>query len=224
VNQLSNIYDVERYSRQLTETVLFHGESVDWIRSWLARTDLEIREYDVGEYLFRKPDKNDHLGILLRGSADVSRVSKDGLMHMSILRKNDLYGAASLFGGDNAFVTDIRCMEKCRVLLISGEQILELLTENKLILCNYLRYLNGRIRFLSNRLDAFSKNSVGGKIMTYLSAESVDGVCRIKNYTKLSESLCVSRATLYRALDALESDGKIKRNGKEIMVLEEYEL
>ena len=101
--------------------------------------------------------------------------------------------------------------------------MLDLLSENKEILCNYLRYLNGRIRFLSNRLDAFSKNTVAAKILTYLSAESSDGKCRIKNYTKLSESLCVSRATLYRALDALETEGKIKRNGKEIILLEEYE-
>ena len=224
VSQLSSIYDVERYARQLTETVLFHDVAIDQIRSWLTQADVVIREYEAGDYLFRRTDRNDSLGILLRGSADVSRVSKDGLMHMSFLRKNDLYGAASLFGGENAYVTDIRCAEKCRVLLISGEQMLELLSGNKTILCNYLRYLNGRIRFLSSRLDAFSKNTVTARIMTYLSAESSNGVCRIKNYTKLSESLCVSRATLYRALEVLESEEKIKRNGKEIIILEEYDL
>ncbi len=223
VIRLSSIYDVERYSRQLTDTVLFHGVPIDWIRSLLTQTDVMIREYEAGEFLLRKTDRCDHLGILLRGAADVSRVSKDGLMHMSFLRKNDLFGAASLFGGENTSVTDIRCVEKCRVLLISGDRMLDLLSENKEILCNYLRYLNGRIRFLSNRLDAFSKNTVAAKILTYLSAESSDGKCRIKNYTKLSESLCVSRATLYRALDALETEGKIKRNGKEIILLEEYE-
>ena len=52
--------------------------------------------------------------------------------------------------------------------------------------------------------------------------EAKKGVYTVKNYTKLSEMLCLSRATLYRALDALESSGKIKREGKQIILLEEY--
>lgn len=220
---MSGIYQAERYARQLSETALFYGAAVDWIRIWLSGANAIIREYEAGEFLFRKTDTTLHLGILLRGAAEVNRVSKDGLMHMRILRKNDLYGAASLFGGEAAFVTDIKCLEKTRVLLLTEDQMLDLFTQNKTILCNYLQYLNGRIRFLSKRLDAFSKNTVTAKVMTYLSGESSENVCRIKNYTKLSESLCVSRATLYRALDVLESDGKIKRNGKEITILEEYD-
>ena len=44
------------------------------------------------------------------------------MMHMSTLSKNDLYGAASLFGGGTEFVTDIRCNERVRVLII-GEEV-----------------------------------------------------------------------------------------------------
>ena len=101
--------------------------------------------------------------------------------------------------------------------------MLNLLSENKTVLRNYLSYLNGRIRFLNTRLDAFSKNSVTARIMTYLVSEAKDGTVQIRNYTKLSESLCISRATLYRALDAMEEEHKIRRNGKEIQLLEEYE-
>ena len=101
--------------------------------------------------------------------------------------------------------------------------MLNLLSENRIVLRNYLCYLNSRIRFLNKRLDAFSKNSIASRIMTYFVSEKQNGIVRIKNYTKLSESLCVSRATLYRALDALEQEHKIQRNGKEIRLLEEYE-
>ena len=88
---------------------------------------------------------------------------------------------------------------------------------------NYLSYLNGRIRFLNKRLDAFSKNTVALRIMTFLTEESVGNVYTVKSYTKLSEALCVSRATLYRALDVLENEHKIKRNGKEIQLTEDYQ-
>lgn len=216
--------DATRYTRQLTGTVLFRGVPEEWLRSWLDRAEVTVAEYEAGEYLFRKNDSEDRLGILLRGSADVNRVSSDGLMHMSTLKRNDLFGAASLFGQHDVYVTDICCNERTRVLLIPETEVLDLLSQNRTVLLNYLSYLNGRIRFLNKRLDAFSKNTVTARIMTFFASEAKDGVYYAKNYTKLSESLCVSRATLYRALDALEEEHKIRRNGKEITLLEEYEL
>lgn len=223
INTLSTILDAERYARQLTGTILFRDVQEDWIRAWLSRSDVFVREYDTGDYLFQKQDTFGHIGILLRGTSDVRRLSDDGLMHMSTLKRNDLFGAASICGNDSAYVTDIQCNEPSRVLIIPEEEMLNLLSENRIVLRNYLCYLNSRIRFLNKRLDAFSKNSIASRIMTYFVSEKQNGIVRIKNYTKLSESLCVSRATLYRALDALEQEHKIQRNGKEIRLLEEYE-
>ncbi len=220
---MNTIFNNERYAKQLTRTVLFDGVTEDWIRAWLNRSGAIVAEYPTGAYLFRKTDTSDRIGIILRGSADVSRMSEDGMMHMSTLNKNDLFGAASLFGGDMGYVTDIRCNERVRVLLIGEEEMLSLLSEQKNILRNYLRYLNGRIRFLNRRLDAFSKNTVAAKLMTFFDSEAKDGVYTVQNYTKLSEMLCLSRATLYRALDELEASGKIKREGKNIRLLEEYQ-
>ncbi len=220
---MSTILQAERYAHQLSGTILFRQVKEDMIRDWLTRADVTITEYEAGEYLFRKNDVSDRLGILLRGTADVRRESCDGMMHMATLHKNDLFGAASLFSKNEPYVTNICCNERVRALIIPEDVFLDLLSGNKTVLKNYLSYLNDRIRFLSKRLDAFSKNSVAARIMTYFSSESKDGVCCVKNYTKLSESLCVSRATLYRALDTLEEEHKIRRNGKEIIMLEDYE-
>ncbi len=206
----------------MTKTILFEHVSADAVRAWLNRSNVTVAEYETGDYLFRKSDKGDRLCIILRGSADVSRVSEDGLMHMSTLHRNDLYGAASLFGGDMGYVIDIRCNERVRAMLITEDEVLSLLSENQTVLKNYLRYLNGRIRFLNKRLDAFSKNTVAAKLLTFFVAEARDGVCTVSNYTKLSEMLCLSRATLYRALETLETSGKIRREGKTIILSEEY--
>ena len=220
---MSTILDAERYARQLTKAILFRDVPEDWIRTWLGRADVAVCEYEAGEYLFKKSDTNDRLGIILRGSADVTRQSDDGRMHMSTLKKNDLFGAASLFSRDTMYVTDICCNERTRVLFIAEKEMLDLLSENRAVLRNYLGYLNGRIRFLNKRLDAFSKNSVAARIQSYFASEAKNNVFCVKSFTKLSESLCISRATLYRALDTLEEEHKIRRNGKEIILLEEYE-
>ena len=209
----------ERYARQLTETSLFNGLHEKQIRAWLRGAAVRIEEYDAGAYLFTKSDIRDHLGVILLGSADVYRMSSDGKMRMSTLHKNDLFGAASLFS-EQAYVTDIICKRPTRVLLIDGSEVLKLLSSNPTVLRNYLQYLNSRIRFLSKRLDAFSKNTVPARVLSYLKDEAVDHECQIKSFTALSETLCVSRATLYRALDALEASGKIRRNGKQINITE----
>ena len=93
---------------------------------------------------------------------------------MSTLKRNDLFGAASICGKDSGFVIDIRCNERSRALIIPEEEMLDLLSENRTVLKNYLSYLNGRIRFLNKRLDAFSKNTVALRIMTFLTEETVD--------------------------------------------------
>ena len=102
---MSTITDAERYARQLCGTVLFKSVKEDMIRAWLLKADVSIEEYESGEYLFRKSDTTDRVGILLRGRADVNRESSDGSMHMSTLKRNDLFGAASLCGGDETGYT-----------------------------------------------------------------------------------------------------------------------
>ena len=223
MHTLSTTLQAERYARQLSGTILFRNVPEDQIRDWLRRANVSVIEYGAGEYLFQKKDTSDRIGIMLRGTADVNRASHDGMMHMSTLKRNDIFGAASLCGKDTAFVTDIRCNERVRALIIPEDEMLDLLSENRTVLRNYLCYLNSRIRFLNKRLDAFSKNTVTARLMTYFTAEASGRVYTVKSYTKLAESLCVSRATLYRALDALEEEHRIYRNGKEIQLMEEYE-
>mgnify|MGYP002626889534 CR=1 FL=1 len=220
---MSTVLQAERYAHQLSGTILFRGVPEEQIREWLIRAHISVLEYEAGEYLFRKDDTTERIGILLRGTADVNRASSDGMMHMSTLKRNDLFGAASLCGKDASFVTNICCNEHVRALIIPEDEMLNLLSENRTVLRNYLCYLNGRIRFLNKRLDAFSKNTVPARLMTFFVSEAADRICTVKSYTKLAESLCVSRATLYRALDTLEEEHKIRRSGKEIQLLEEYE-
>ena len=217
---MESLLEAERYARQLTKTVLFTDMTERQVRHLLQTSSAFVKEYPTGAFLFSRTDKTPRLCIILRGSADVARISSDGMMHMSTLRKNDLCGAASLFGGKEAFVTDIRCNEPVRALIIPEQDMLVLLSENQTVLKNYLGYLNERIRFLNKRLDAFSKNTVAARLLTFFVNEADQKVYTVKSFTKLSEALCVSRATLYRALDALETSGQIRRNGKQITITE----
>lgn len=92
-----------------------------------------------------------------------------------------------------------------------------LLGEEPLLRRNYLRYLSGRIRFLSGRLQSVTQSGSEGKLARYLLANAVDGPVNI-SATDLARQLGLSRASLYRAFDALEQADLIRRSGKTIEV------
>ena len=196
--------------KRIVSCALFRNISLEEIERLLSESDVSVLTFDAGSYLMRRASTHHRLGILLKGQAVVERKTDGGLMHMSRLRESDLFGAASVFCEDETYVVDIRCVTPCRVVFW-----------NESVLKNYLRYLTTRIRFLNRRLDALSKNSVPGKLMSYFSSESQEGVLTVKSYTELADTRCLSRATLYRAVDTLCAEGRILRDGKKIILMEE---
>ncbi len=210
-----------RHLETLRSSVLFEGFGIEEISELMKRSEFAVETHRSGELLMSKDTALHILGILIKGSATVTRYQGNGQMHMSRLAKSDIFGAASLFSSEKEYVVDIRCTTDCRTILISEIQLIRWMQLDSRILYNYLKYLTGRIRFLNRRLDALTETSVSLRIMTFLSGASKDGNCRVKSCQELAQALCLSRATLYRALDTLCSEGKISRKGKQIILLEE---
>ena len=211
----------DKYLRSIMNSKLFKGCESSDVLSMLSKKGVSFISFKAGEYIMRAQSDQHLFGILLKGNAVVERKSEDGLMHMSRLSPCDLFGAASVFSDETRYVVDIRCISDCRVISITEDQLVEWFQENAAVMKNYLRYLNNRIRFLNRRLDALSKNNVSSKLMSHFITEATDGVYLVNSYTELSEMLCLSRATMYRALDSLCVEGKIARDGKKIILLEE---
>lgn len=212
---------LDKRLKTVSACILFSGCTREEIRSLLNDPSLTVESCPQGAYLMQRDSDRHFLGILQKGTAVVERRAEDGLMHMSRLQEGDLFGAASVFCANENYVVDIRCITDCSVLLLKEDALLNWFRLNENILRNYLGYLTKRIRFLNQRLDALSKYNVPSKLMTFFLAESADGIVQIKSYTELAEALCLSRATLYRALDSLCADGKILREGKKIILLED---
>ena len=100
--------------------------------------------------------------------------------------------------------------------MLEQQLVDRLLAEHSQIRENYLRYLTGRIRFLSGRLQTLAQPGAEGKLARYLLA-SGGSSCPA---TELCQRLGVSRASLYRAFAALEDSGLIRRTGKTITVID----
>lgn len=152
------------------------------------------------------------LGVVLSGQLQVTK----GSLAVSVLEPGDLFGAAALYSDEPEFASTITARGPSRCLLLDQALMDRLLAEQSRIRENYLRYLTGRIRFLSGRLQTLAQPGVEGKLARYLLANGGSS-CPA---TELCRRLGVSRASLYRAFAALEDSGLIRRAGKTITVID----
>ena len=153
------------------------------------------------------------LGILLAGRLQVTK----GTLTVSYLEPGDLFGAAALYTEAPEFVTTITARQSSRCLMLPQNSMDRLLAQDGPLRENYLRYLTGRIRFLSGRLQSLVQSGAEGKLARYLLANVREGQLTCAA-TDLARRLGLSRAALYRAFQSLEESGLISRHGKTISI------
>lgn len=181
---------------------------------------IAVREYAAGETIFSRREFLRALGFVLKGAVTVDRVTEHGGMRMSELSEGDVFGAAALYVEQGEFVAEITARTVTRILFVSEDAWTALLLANAGTLKRYLAYLGGRLRYLNKRLDALSQDTMEDRLFLYLKGKADNGVYTIKNHSRLADELCVGRATLYRAMDALCGQGRVLKDGNTVFILE----
>lgn len=190
---------------------LFRGADGDLLGSLTELEGAGLVQFDPG-VVYSPRHFRRSLGVVLSGQLQVTK----GSLAVSVLEPGDLFGAAALYSDEPEFATTITARGPSRCLMLEQALMDRLLAEHGQIRENYLRYLTGRIRFLSGRLQTLAQPGVEGKLARYLLANGGSS-CPA---TELCQRLGVSRASLYRAFAALEDGGLIRRTGKTITVID----
>jgi len=203
------------------QSALFAGLTNEEVSALLMPVDAGPEAYvgyfKPGERIYGPDAYEKSLGILLSGLAEVDKRGKDSRMLMSLLGPGDLFGAAALFSGSTRYVADILARNATWVMLIPEETLAGMMRRDFRVAENYMRYLTGRIRFLSRRIDGLAEHRPEERLYLYLSGMAQNGVCTLRYpITALADALCVSRPTLYRALGKLAEQGRILRDGNTI--------
>jgi len=172
-----------------------------------------LQGFEPGERVYTPRHFQRRLGVLLSGQLQVTK----GELSVSELTPGDLFGAAALYSDGGEFATTITARRESRCLLLEQRTVDRLLAEHVRIRENYLRYLTDRIRFLSGRMQSLAQPGAEGKLARYLLANGASGQMTCPA-TELAHRLGISRASLYRAFEALEASGLITRTGKTILI------
>ena len=191
---------------------LFHGTDSALLQALLDMEGASRVWFDPG-LVYSPGHFRRSLAVVLSGQLQVTT----GSLAVSLLGPGDLFGAAALYSDEPEFASTITAKRPSACLMLEQPLVDRLLAEHSQIRENYLRYLTGRVRFLSGRLQTLSQPGVEGKLVRYLLASG--GGTLTCPATELCQRLGISRASLYRAFSSLEDSGLIVRTGKTITVI-----
>lgn len=220
---------VEAASALLARSPIFWGADPDSLKQYLLRSGASFQPFERGESICLPGTHNDSLGMLVAGSAQVSKGGANHHVLMSTLQEGDLFGAVTLYGTHDYFVTRITARACCTALFLTKALVDEMILQNPRFARQYIAYLSDRIYFLNSKIDAFTGGSAESRLAAYLIANLVQD--RDETYVRmhtsmnqLTQSLDIARASLYRAFEQLEKAGAIRREGRMVSILDLQKL
>lgn len=211
--------DAKKCVSALLRNVIFSKCGRDELISLVESGKIKDVSFEQGEVITGGEKFENALGIPASGKLRVERRDGDKSVLLNVIESGGCFGASTMFGGGGAS-TVITAASRSSVVFVSEAAMRELISENEDVRMSYIAFLSDRIRFLNSKIQAFT----GGSSLDRLRAEiekgaDENGVFRVPGYAELARRLDIGRASLYRSLDALEEDGTIKRDGKDIILL-----
>ena len=177
----------------------------------------EIKSYKSGDTVCSPENTERIIGIVLKGRVAVYSADENKSVLLRSLEASDAFGVSNLFSTDR-FVSRVVAKTASRVLFYRADDIRTLMNKNSGFVEDYIAFLSERIRFLNRKILFYTSGSAERRLALYLSSFENGKTPENTSMSGLAELLDVGRASLYRALERLEADGFIIKNGNEITV------
>ena len=202
---------------QIAQLPLFSKTDPAVLSAWLDTAAVVEKTIPVGHDLTPSGEKS--LGILLEGRAEIQSADNGRSVVLRTMQAPSIFGAASLFCDTPLPLSTVCAKVACRVLYIPLQAVDRLLADDEGFRTSYLSFLAGRVCFLNRKIQCFTAGSAERRLALWLLSEEEKTVTLPSSLTTLADMLDIGRASLYRALDKLESSGMISREGRNITLL-----
>ncbi len=208
-------------SEILSRHPLFASFGKEEIGDVLRRANAYEESFAPGENISLCRGGAARIGFLLEGSATVA--SRGATLNRLI--PGSCFGVAHLYGVTGEFPTAVSAKGACRALFLD-EASLDPLFSDPRFAKNLVSFLADRIRFLNRKIAAFTAPDATVRLAFVLLHRAADGkdYAPAGSFSALAKELDLGRASLYRALDALEKAGAIEKSGKTIHILDKTKL
>ncbi len=200
--------------RLLSQFFLFRNLSPEELPALAA--GLTVERYPPGAVIYSRQEFRQAMGVVLEGSLSVLKGKE---LLLNTLGPGQCFGAAAIFCPAEDYVTTVQAREPSAVVFLPDQWLVELFGAYPQASVAYIAFLSQRIRFLNRKIDSFTAPSARETLYRHLLAAEVDGRVEVAGgYSQLARGLNMGRASLYRALDALEGEGVIRREGRVVFL------
>ena len=212
--------------RHLRELFVFQDIGEKDLEQILESLTYSIKEYNRSERIYTHDDFELGVCFIIEGSCEVFSTHDTKSVILNRLSKYDSFGALTLFSNCDEYPTEVRAEKKTQILFISKSEMLKLIEKYPIVAVNLLKFLTERIKFLNSRIDNMTRGGINARL-----AAHICGVANVKqtnefklNMKKCSEILGVGRASVYRALNALITDGCIAVSSGTVLIIDKTKL
>ena len=162
----------------------------------------------------------DALYVLCKGTAAAYSADADKQVLLRVFSPFEIFGISNLFT-DQPFATRVLAKTDCSVLVLKKPFLTCLLDHDSVVRYQYISFLAKKTLYLNQKISCLTAGSAEQRLAFWLDAHASDGVVKLDlPMNSLCTMLDIGRASLYRAFDALERDGFIKKEQKTVRILD----
>ncbi len=181
-----------------------------------------LKEFSVGQQVFPCRSVSDAVAVLLSGEC---RTLADKTI-VSVEREGALFGASSVYS-KGAVKLRSEAASVCRVLFIGYDAVDMLIEESSDFARGYIALLSEKISALEAQVRKGSTDRAVGILAEYLLSRprnSKGEVSLPQDMLRLAKQLGLDKNALFKAVEALNSEGSIVFNGSAVCITDEEKL
>jgi len=168
------------------------------------------------DIIFKENDECDYVGFIKNGSVKIVSYTNNGTeVIYNIIKKGEIFGANLIFSSNPIYRGDVQAIEDCEIYLLSKDQLLSLMTNNKEFLLMFLEIQSDFSKQLNLNIKLLTFKSAEEKVMYFLDLNH--GIIKIKTISSLANTLFLSRESLSRTLHKLQKTNIINIQNKIII-------
>jgi CRP-like cAMP-binding protein len=187
------------------------------------------RHYESGKFIFLEDSEGEQCFFVIKGSVKVTRLSKDGReVILAMLNEGEFFGELALLDGESRSANVI-ALEETEVLTLNREDFLVVLQDYPQIAIQLLKEMAHRLRKSDRQIASLSLSDAEKRIaLCIIRFADEQGVIRrgqvsiprVPIQQDIANMAGTSRETVSRAINVLEKEHYIKRQGRELLILD----
>ena len=198
--------------------------------TWIAAIANPVH-FDAGRVIFIEGEPAEKLYFLARGWVKATRMSVDGREQaMMLLEAGEIFGDVAVFT-HSSYPGTVVALEDVEVWVIPADEFMRLLSQDVVLAMAVIRRLSERVQHYIGMVEDLSLRSVEARLANTLlqHAEKQDTQLIVPRrywttFDEMAVRLGTVRDVLSRALKTLETDGLLKVEKNQIVVLDTQAL